>query len=111
MSLKAGFTLLETGLIRSKNVAHTAAMNLGSFAVGVIGFWAFGFGLMFGGHGPFGSMGGAGSLESMASIFLFGHRWDVLGLDGFFLSGPAAEASVLAVFLLQAVFSDTALTI
>src|SRR5260370_4331225 len=79
MSLKAGFTLLETGLIRSKNVAHTAAMNLGTFAIGVIGFWAFGFGLMFGGHGPFGSMAGAGSMDAMASITLFRHRWDILG--------------------------------
>jgi ammonium transporter, Amt family len=111
MSLKAGFTLLETGLIRSKNVAHTAAMNLGIFAIGVIGFWAFGFGLMFGGHGAFGSMGGGGALDSMASIVLFGHRWDVLGFEGFFLSGPAGEASVLAAFLFQAVFMDTASTI
>ena len=111
MSLKAGFTLLETGLIRSKNVAHTAAMNLGSFAIGVIGFWAFGFGLMFGGHGPFGWTGGARSLDAMASITLFRHRWDVLGLEGFFLSGPAGEASILAVFLFQAVFMDTASTI
>jgi Amt family ammonium transporter len=111
MSLKAGFTLLETGLIRSKNVAHTAAMNLATFAIGVIGFWAFGFGLMFGGYGPFGFMGGAGSLDAMASIVLFNHRWDVLGLEGFFLSGPAGEASILAVFLFQTVFMDTASTI
>ncbi len=111
MALKAGFTLLEVGLIRSKNVAHTAAMNLATFAIAILGFWAIGFGLMFGGHGPLGSLGGAGSLDAMGSIGLFGHRWDVLGLGGFFLTGGAGEASVLAAFVFLAVFSDTAATI
>ncbi|WP_435005187.1 ammonium transporter [Tundrisphaera lichenicola] len=111
LSLKAGFTLFETGLIRSKNVAHTAAMNLGIFAIGVIGFWACGFGLMFGGHGAFGSLGGSGSLDSMGSLDLFGRRWDVMGLDGFFLAGSAGQASILAAFLFQTVFMDTATTI
>ena len=41
----------------SKNVAHTMAMNLAIFAVGMMGFWACGFALMFGGHGPFAAWG------------------------------------------------------
>ena len=111
MSLKAGFTLLETGLIRSKNVAHTSAMNLGIFGIGLMGFWAVGFALMFGGHGPFASVGGSGSLDAMGSFTLFGHRWDVVGLGGFFLAGPAGESSILAIFLFQAVFLDASATI
>ena len=56
--LKAGFSLVETGLIRAKNVAHTMAMNFGIFAIGMLGFWAVGFALMFGGHGPFSTFDG-----------------------------------------------------
>ena len=58
----AGFTLAETGLVRSKNASHTTAMTLGMFAVAVLGFWACGFAWMFGGHGAFPSLdGGVGT--------------------------------------------------
>ena len=36
------------------------AMNLAIYAVGMMGFWACGFALMFGGHGPFAALGGPG---------------------------------------------------
>ena len=111
MSLKAGFSLFETGLIRAKNVAHTMSMNLAIYAVAMMGFWAFGFGLMFGGHGPFPTLGGSDPAGSMVSVTLFGHHWDLIGFSGFFLNGPASEAAVLAVFLFQAMFLDTAATI
>ena len=111
MSLKAGFSLVETGLIRAKNVAHTMSMNFAIYAVAMKGYWACGFALMFGGHGPFPALGGAGTLDAMASVNFFGQRWDLLGLSGFFLGGAAGEASVLAVFVFQAMFADTAATI
>ena len=111
MSLKAGFALLETGLIRAKNVAHTMSMNFAIYAVGMMGFWACGFAIMFGGHGPFSSLGPESVLDAMGSISLFGHRWDLIGYTGFFLQSPANEASVFAVFLFQATFLDTAATI
>ena len=111
MSLKAGFSLVETGLIRAKNVAHTTSMNLATYAVTMLGFWAFGFALMFGGHGPMTALGGSGALDAMASVTLFGHRWDLLGYSGFFLGGPANEAAVLTAFVFQAMLADTAATI
>jgi ammonium transporter, Amt family len=111
MSLKAGFALVETGLIRAKNVAHTMSMNFAIYAVVMIGFWALGFAFMFGGHGPFPAVGGSNALDSMGSITLFGHRWDLIGFSGFFLSGPASEAALLSIFVFQAMFLDTAATI
>ncbi len=111
MSLKAGFSLVETGLIRSKNVAHTMSMNFAIYAVSVLSFWAFGFGLMYGGHGPGGSLGVSNALDWMGSIHLFGQKWDLIGFSGFFLTGSAGEAAVLAVFVLQVMFVDTAATI
>ena len=111
MSLKAGFSLFETGLIRSKNVAHTMSMNFAIYAVAMLGFWATGFALMFGGHGPFPSLGGSHGLDSLWSIRLFDHRWDLLGSTGFFLTGPAGSATLLGVFFFHAMFLDTAATI
>lgn len=111
MAIKAGFALMETGLIRAKNVAHTMAMNLSIFAVAVLGFWAVGFALMFGGHGPMGTVGAADAPDSMGSVDLFGRSWDLIGLGGFFLAGPAAQASVLTIFLFQAVLVDASATI
>jgi Amt family ammonium transporter len=111
MSLKAGFSLVETGLIRSKNVAHTMSMNFAIYAVAILGFWAFGFAFMFGGHGPFPSLGSSSSLDSMGSIRIFGQSWDLIGFSGFFLSGSASESAILSVFVLQAMFVDTAATI
>jgi Amt family ammonium transporter len=111
MSLKAWFSLVETGLIRAKNVAHTMSMNFAIYAVAMMGYWACGFAFMFGGHGPFPALGGASDLDAMGSITLFGQRWDLLGYSGFFLTGPANEASLLAFFVFQAMLADTAATI
>ncbi len=111
MSLKTGFSLLETGLIRSKNVAHTMSMNFAIYAVGMMGFWACGFAFMFGGLGPISGLGGSAGLDAMNSFTLFGHRWDFLGSTGFFLSGPAGGAAVLSAFVFQAMYMDTAATI
>ncbi len=111
MSLKAGFSLLETGLIRSKNVAHTMSMNFAIYAVGLLGFWACGFAFMYGGHGPFPGLGVPNVLDGMGSLTFLGQRWDLLGSTGFFLGGPANEAAVLAAFAFQAVYMDTAATI
>jgi len=109
--LKAGFALVETGLIRAKNVAHTMAMNFGVYAIAMLGFWIGGFALMFGGHGRFPSLGGPDSLDAMGSIAIFGRAWDLVGLRGFFLAGVSGEAGVLAAFLFHAAMLDMAATI
>src|SRR5262249_29310678 len=43
MFMQAGFALLETGLTRAKNAAHTMAMNIGIYGIGMMGFWICGF--------------------------------------------------------------------
>lgn len=47
MWMAAGFTMLETGLVRSKNVATQCAKNIGLFAVSGLCFFAAGYSLMF----------------------------------------------------------------
>src|SRR6188768_4046051 len=58
MFMQAGFALLETGLTRAKNVAHTMGMNFLVYSIGILGYWAIGFGLQMGGVGALGTFGG-----------------------------------------------------
>ena len=109
--MQVGFALVETGLTRSKNVVHTMAMNVMAYSVGALGFWICGFALMFGNYGPLGDLGGTGSLNHEISIQLFGHSFGLFGYDGFFLTEGALKPGLLAVFLFQVMFMDTAATI
>ncbi len=46
--MQAGFTLLESGLTRAKNMANIAMKNIVDLFVGGIAFWAVGYSLMYG---------------------------------------------------------------
>ena len=48
MFMQAGFAMVETGLCRAKNAAHTIAMNFMIYPLGCIAFWAYGFALGWG---------------------------------------------------------------
>ena len=111
--MKAGFALAETGLVRSKNAAQTAALVLGVFAVSILGFWACGFAWMFGGHGAFPTLGsGATELDGMVSAHWWGRTWDLLGARGFGLLGTIATTpALLALFFFHAILVDVAVTI
>ena len=56
MFMQAGFALVETGLTREKNVAHTMGMNFFVYSIGIVGYWLCGFALQ---------MGGVGALEAI----------------------------------------------
>ena len=90
--MQAGFAMVETGFTRAKNAGNIIMKNLMDFAIGTLVFWFIGFGLMFGGDGPF-----------------------IGGLD-FLIRGDYASAMGLtfptAVFIIfQTVFCATAATI
>jgi Amt family ammonium transporter len=70
MFMQAGFALVESGLTRAKNAAHTMSMNMMVYALGMIGFFISGFAIMFGGIGALGTLGGFGGLASEFSINL-----------------------------------------
>lgn len=120
MFMQAGFALVETGMCRAKNAAHTMSMNFLVYALGMIGFWVCGFAFMCGGtNGIAGAPGGPASLglanravlDHMVHLHLGGHDWGLLGLSGFFLTGRAYDASVAVWFLYMMVFMDTTATI
>jgi ammonium transporter, Amt family len=111
MFMQAGFALVETGLTRSKNVAHTMAMNFLVYSIGILGFWALGFAFQMGGVGPMLTFGGDPTLSSEFSVTIAGHQFGLFGMKGFFLTPGNYTPGVAAMFLFQMVFMDTAATI
>lgn len=110
MFMQAGFAMVESGLTRAKNVAHTMSMNMMVYALGMLGFFISGFAIMFGGIGPLGTLGGFSGLSHEVSITLFGHAFGLFGAKGFLLSGTY-DVGVFGLFLFQMVFMDTTATI
>ena len=46
--MQAGFLLLEGGMVRSKNAINVILKNFTDIGLGTLGYWIFGFGLMYG---------------------------------------------------------------
>jgi ammonium transporter, Amt family len=46
--MQCGFLLLEGGMVRSKNAVNVILKNFVDIGLGSLGFWMFGFGLMYG---------------------------------------------------------------
>ncbi|MBI1367478.1 MAG: ammonium transporter [Planctomycetes bacterium] len=112
MFMQAGFAMVESGLCRAKNVAHTMAMNLMIYPLGMLGFYVCGFAFMFGGVGSLGALGGGiGTLDHAVTIHLFGSDLNILGWKGFCLGPSVYDVSVFTLFLFQMVFMDTTATI
>jgi Amt family ammonium transporter len=111
MFMQAGFAMVETGLTRAKNVAHTMAMNFMIYPLGMIGFYVAGFAIMFGGLGAIATMGGYAGLSKEVSVSLFGKTFGLFGGTGFFLTNTSYDVAVFALFLFQMVFMDTTATI
>ncbi|MGE5602457.1 MAG: ammonium transporter, partial [Nitrososphaerales archaeon] len=120
--MQAGFALVETGFTRAKNVAHTMMMNIMVFAIGALGYWLVGFAFQFGGvNFSFPAVGNnlawAFSPTTLGDWGTALQTWlikigehGILGGSGFMLAG-VASSGLLAFFLFQMVFMDTAATI
>jgi ammonium transporter, Amt family len=125
--MQAGFALVETGFSRHKNAAHTMMMNMMVFCIGAVGYWLVGFAFQFGAvnqaypavanagaiagewaHSPV-TLGDWGKLLS-SSLLRVG-QWGFIGGSGFMLMGTGGVTGILAYFLFQMVFMDTAATI
>ncbi len=111
MFMQAGFALVETGFTRARNAAHTMAMNLVVYPVGVIGFWLVGYGLMMGGVRGWPSLGATNAGAHEVALHLSGHSYGLFGAAKFALVTAANDPTNLAMFLFAVVFMDTAATI
>jgi Amt family ammonium transporter len=116
MFMQAGFAMVETGMCRAKNAAHTIAMNFMIYPLGCLGFWVYGFAIGWGNwfNGPvppgwYSSLGPGTSVLNQG-ITLAG-KYGILGTKGFFLGSSVTDTAVLALFFFMMVFMDTTATI
>jgi Amt family ammonium transporter len=104
--MQVGFSFLVTGLTRARNAGHMMMMNIAAFAVAFIAYYAVGFAFHFGGVAPVANLGGLGTLNGLFGI---GVNGGLLGTHGFFLQSHGAyDVGVLALFLFEVVFMETA---
>jgi Amt family ammonium transporter len=111
MFMQVGFALVETGFCRAKNAVHTMAMNLLVYPVGVLGFWAVGFGVMSGGVRDWPSLGHSVAGAHEVALHVGGHAIGLFGAAKFALVSVVDDPANLAMFVFGAVFMDTAATI
>ena len=127
MFMQAGFAMVETGLCRAKNAAHTISMNFMIYPLGCLAFWAYGFAIGWGNwfNGPvppgwYSTLGpgtsvlnegvGIGAVADAAGNATGAFKYGLLGTKGFFLLG-LDDVSVMALFFFMMVFMDTTATI
>ncbi|WP_320034755.1 ammonium transporter [Halarcobacter sp.] len=84
--MQFGFSLIETGTVRTKNTINVAMKNLIDTIFSIVVFWLIGFGLMFGTD-----------------------SFGLIGTDKFLIDGSNLELN--AIFFFQAMFAATAITI
>ena len=113
MFMQAGFALVETGLCRAKNAAHTMTMNMLIYPLGMLGFWLCGFAFMFGGVGTpgAGTLGFLLGLNHEVTWTILGKPFGIIGWKGFCLGGDTYDVGPFTLFLFQMVFMDTTATI
>jgi ammonium transporter len=104
--MQAGFTALESGLVRSKNSINVAIKNFANFLVAASLFWLFGFGLMFG-RGEGGWIGSTsflfdGGSPFSAAFFLF--ELGFIGTATTLISGAVAERMRFWAYLALTVY-------
>jgi Amt family ammonium transporter len=104
--MQVGFALLTTGLTRAKNAGHMMMLNFAAFVIALIAYYAIGFAFHFGGVAPIANLGGVGALDGLKG---FGANGGLIGWRGFLLqSGGTYDVGVLALFLFEVVFMETA---
>jgi ammonium transporter len=104
--MQAGFTALESGLVRSKNSVNVAIKNFANFLVAASLFWLFGFGLIFG-SSEGGLVGASSFLFDSDSAFLtafFLFQLGFIGTATTLMSGAVAERMRFGGYLVLATF-------
>jgi ammonium transporter len=103
--MQAGFTALESGLVRSKSSVNVAIKTFANFLVASSLFWLFGFGLMFGSDEG-GVIGGSSFVFDTDSAFLtafFLFQLGFIATATTLMSGAVAERMRFAGYLILVV--------
>ncbi|MBA4032414.1 MAG: adenylate cyclase [Planctomyces sp.] len=112
--MNAGFGAVESGFARSKNTVNILSKNFIVFAVCTLGFYLFGWGIMFGGGD--GVMSGDGGWFGAKGVMMLkgadnSPKIATLGYEGDYGSIAWAGVPLMVKFFFQLVFAGTAATI
>ena len=104
MWMAAGFSMLEAGLVRSKNTAEILTKNIGLFAIACTMYMVYGYDLMYGGGLLLDDISGEGETYSNAADFYFQVVFVATAMS--IVSGAVAERMKLfSFFVFAAIFT------
>ena len=104
MWMAAGFSMLEAGLVRSKNTAEILTKNIGLFAIACTMYMVYGYDLMYGGGLLIDGISGEGETYSNAADFYFQVVFVATAMS--IVSGAVAERMKLfSFFVFAAIFT------
>ena len=105
MWMAAGFSMLEAGLVRSKNTAEILTKNIGLFAIACTMYMVYGYDLMYGGGLLLDGISGEGETYSNAADFYFQVVFVATAMS--IVSGAVAERMKLfSFFVFAAIFTS-----
>ena len=105
MWMAAGCSMLEAGLVRSKNTAEILTKNIGLFAIACTMYMVYGYELMYGGGFMLNGISGSGETYSSAADFYFQVVFVATAMS--IVSGAVAERMKLFAFFAFAVIFTT----
>ena len=105
MWMAAGFSMLEAGLVRTKNTAEILTKNIGLFAIACTMYMVYGYDLMYGGGALLTGISGQGETYSNASDFYFQVVFVATSMS--IVSGAVAERMKLFSFFAFALIFTT----
>jgi Amt family ammonium transporter len=105
MWMAAGFSMLEAGLVRSKNTAEILTKNIGLFAIACTMYMVYGYDVMYGGDAFLSGISGQGESYSNAADFYFQVVFVATSMS--IVSGAVAERMKLFTFFTFAVIFTT----
>jgi len=106
--MQAGFALLTCGLVRKKNAAHLMMLNFAAYVFAFLAYYAIGYAFQFGAVAVNASPANIGGAQTLNHFLIGSGQWGFLGGKGFFLTGPAYDASSNCLTLFEVVFMETA---
>ncbi|VAW51571.1 Ammonium transporter [hydrothermal vent metagenome] len=104
--MQAGFALLESGFVRSKNAVNVIMKNYTDMAFGMIIYWAFGYALMFGTNttGLIGMSEFMPDLESNSDLLGLLYQMMFAATAATIISGAVAERMRFWAYIFTSVF-------
>jgi len=106
--MQAGFALLTCGLVRKKNAGHLMMLNFAAYVFAFLAYWAVGFAFQWGAVAVNAAPSAIGGTPGLTHFLIGSGQWGFLGGTGFFLTGPAYDASANTLMLFEVVFMETA---